>query len=216
MSLMMGACCCGSCPYCSCLPSSITISVSSYTDYASPNTVISWSSFSSVAYKCCFPNTETNDPVGRIMYKLNPIVSGVNTSPISNNYYLVLYVGFAATISQGLCYLDISCVTDAISPIDSTSSHVCLVPRNSYTALTACYGLGEDEYCSPPFVPWTNSADSWFKISNSTNCSICTGLDINYLSTGSIQEQVYSCAIPSTTFTITPSNGTGSFTITIT
>lgn len=222
------ACCCGPiCPVCSCYPSSIVISVSDYDSFPAPYNLTTWSAFSSIAYKCCFTDSVTGKPY--VMYKMNPHISGISPISASDYTYLILYVLiFPASAVDG-CFIRIVCTKGVYSFFDlDTFSFPCLVPRDPYTALTACDGLGQNEDCSPSALPFSNGNNSWFVLTSSAGCPVCTsggstdGLDFTDVSgngTGGVIASITSCSIPSTVFTIEPNSsgyGAGSFTVTLT
>ena len=218
MSLMMAACCCGcNTPNtCACLPTSISVSVSAYSSGG-----ISWSAFTAVAYKCCYTNSTYGD--GQI-YRLEAVPSGTtyfsNFGNVTNYLLLMISLGGVGAGNGSLTTCDtwIQGVTDAYSQLSSDATpHLCLVPR-TFTSATACDGLGTDEWCSPPYEPWTNSSDSWFKPGNLTNCPDCTVQILTSFSISfeySVNPFNVSCNFPSSVFVVTPTSGTATFTVTI-
>ena len=215
MSLMNAAGCCCCITDCDCLPTSISVSVSAYSSGG-----ISWSAFTAVAYKCCYTNSIYGS--GQI-YRLEAVPSGTtyfsNFGNVTNYLLLMINIGGVGAGNGSLTPCDtwIQGVTDAYSQLSSDATpHLCLVPR-TFTSVNVCDGLGTDEWCSPPYEPWTNASDTWFKPGNLTNCPNCTSQYITNFSFGFEYNNTpfkVSCSFPSSVFQIFH-NGNPIFTVTI-
>jgi hypothetical protein len=207
VSLMHAAGCCCCTTDCDCLPTSISVSVSAYSAGG-----ISWSAFTAVAYKCCYTNSIYGS--GQI-YRLEAVPSGLtyisNFGNVTNYLLLMISVGGIGAGQGSITNCDtwILGVTDAFSQLSSDPTpHLCLVPR-TFTSVNVCDGLGTDEWCSPPYEPWTNASDSWFKPGNLTNCPACTSQFITSFSNGFDSGNSgfkVNCSFPSSVFQMLQNN----------
>lgn len=158
---------------CDCYPSSLYVSVSAYNDGYG----ISWSSFNQTIYKCCIVNQQVGSQYSGIIgsrpcviYKLNPVLSNSN-----NGSYLNMAITTSNYGWPYKCFRTQIWIMPGVYSFLNNSSTACVIPRDNYTAQTACYGLGVDEFCGPTKTyDLEGYPDTYFKSSGNLAGCNCT------------------------------------------